>query len=71
MERFGRAILYIITTWGIGLILSFLTGLFIMLLWNWLMPTIFGLCTITYWQAYGVSLLSTLIFKPIIIHENR
>ena len=24
------------------------------LLWNWLMPTIFGLPTITFWQAYGI-----------------
>jgi hypothetical protein len=31
-------------------------------LWNWLMPTIFGLHTITFWQAIGLFLLSKLIF---------
>lgn len=31
-------------------------------LWNWLMPSIFGLHTITYWQAIGLFLLSKLIF---------
>ena len=31
-------------------------------LWNWLMPTIFGLHTITYWQALGLLCLSWLLF---------
>ena len=33
-----------------------------MLLWNWLMPNIFGLPTLTFWQAGGLLLLSKLIF---------
>jgi hypothetical protein len=35
----------------------------LMVLWNWLMPTIFGLITITYWQAAGLLLLSKLLFS--------
>ena len=34
----------------------------VMVLWNWLMPTIFGLITITFWQAGGMLLLSKLLF---------
>lgn len=34
-----------------------------MLLWNWLMPTIFGLTTITYWQGFGLWILCDLLFK--------
>ena len=34
----------------------------VMTLWNWLMPTIFGLITITYWQAGGLLLLSKIFF---------
>lgn len=35
-----------------------------MWLWNWLMPTIFGLTTkITFWQAFGINILSSLLFK--------
>lgn len=34
-----------------------------MWLWNWLMPTIFGLTKITFWQAFGINLLSSLLFK--------
>jgi hypothetical protein len=33
------------------------------LLWNWLMPEIFGLKTITIIQAFGVSVLSAFLFK--------
>ena len=35
----------------------------IMLLWNWLMPVIFGLTTINIWQAIGLGLLSGMLFK--------
>lgn len=33
-----------------------------MLLWNWLMPAIFGLSSISLWQALGLFLLSKLLF---------
>jgi hypothetical protein len=31
-------------------------------LWNWLMPAIFGLHAITYWQALGLMLLCWILF---------
>lgn len=34
----------------------------LMLLWNWLMPVIFGLTAITFWQALGLFVLSKIIF---------
>ena len=34
----------------------------IMYLWNWLMPKIFGLTTLTFWQSWGLSLLASLLF---------
>jgi hypothetical protein len=37
--------------------LAILFGFVIMWLWNWLMPEIFGLTTLTYWQAVGVFIL--------------
>ncbi|MBR2870047.1 MAG: hypothetical protein IKB98_01505 [Clostridia bacterium] len=36
-----------------------------MLLWNAIMPEIFGLGTITFWQAFGIKLLATLLFTPV------
>jgi len=46
---------------GIGL--AFLFGWVVMLLWNWLMPEIFGLKRVTYWQAWGLLILSCILFK--------
>ena len=46
---------------GIGLL--FLFGWVVMLLWNWLMPDIFGLKRLTYWQAWGLLILSHILFK--------
>ena len=40
-------------------------GWFVMLLWNWLMPAIFGLGAITYWQAFGLVVLAKLIFGAV------
>lgn len=37
-------------------------GWLVMLLWNWLMPEIFHLGTITYWQGFGIIVLAKLIF---------
>lgn len=34
----------------------------VMLLWNWLIPEIFGLRTITYFQALGLFLLGRILF---------
>lgn len=35
----------------------------VMLLWNWLMPEIFGLTKIGFWQSAGLILLSKIIFS--------
>ncbi len=45
---------------GTGLL--FLFGLVTMALWNRLMPEIFGLKPLTYWQAWGVLALSCILF---------
>ena len=37
--------------------LAILFGFILMWLWNWLMPTLFGLSTVTYWQAVGLFIL--------------
>ena len=52
----------------IGTILTVLLVAFIMsiplyYLWNWLMPIVFGLTKITFFQAMGLSFLSSCIFK--------
>ena len=46
---------------GVGLLA--LCGWVVMLLWNWLMPEIFGLKRLGYWQAWGLLALCTILFK--------
>lgn len=48
------------TVFIIGLILA----LPVMWLWNWLMPSIFGLTSITWIQAWGINILCGFLFKP-------
>ncbi len=35
---------------------------FVMSLWNWLMPPLFGLHAIRFWQAVGILVLSKILF---------
>jgi len=36
----------------------------VLLLWNWLMPVIFGLPEIDIWQSIGLLFLCGFLFKP-------
>ena len=45
-----------------GLALLALLGWVVMLLWNWLMPEIFGLPSVSYWQAWG---LARVVLDPV------
>ena len=38
-------------------------GFAVMWLWNWLMPALFGLHVIGYWQALGLLVLSKILFS--------
>jgi hypothetical protein len=46
----------------IALLFALIFGFAVKALWNWLMPEVFGLGAITYWQAFGVLVLGRLIF---------
>jgi len=58
---------------GILLIVAFsaLLALPVMLLWDAVIPDIFGLKTITFMQAWGLSLLSGLLFKSTTITKSN
>lgn len=47
---------------GFILMAIFGIGFVVMWLWNALLPDIFGLKTITYWQAIGLLILSKIFF---------
>jgi hypothetical protein len=44
-------------------VLSLILSIPTMLLWDWLMPTIFNLNEITLLQAWGLNLLSAILFN--------
>ena len=52
-----------LTFLGLVVVIAALTSLPLYILWNWLMPTLFGLPVITWFQAFGLSCLSGLLFK--------
>jgi hypothetical protein len=56
---------------GILILVILLLGGPLMILWDWLMPTLFGLPEITFWQACGLQLLATLLFKPTSLKTNK
>lgn len=46
---------------GLSLVFAFP----VMWLWNWLMPEIFGLDAVGFWQAWGLLMLSGLMFRGV------
>jgi hypothetical protein len=58
----GAIIGVILLIVGTFLLSAIFCALPAMLLWNWLMPTIFGLTKITFWQAFGLCFLASCIF---------
>jgi hypothetical protein len=46
---------------GLVAIVMVIMGFPAMWLWNWLMPSIFGLTKINFWQAIGLQLLAYII----------
>lgn len=46
----------------VGMVAVAVFGFIVMSLWNWLAPVVFGLRTITFWQALGILILSKLLF---------
>lgn len=59
MKDFLTALLALL----LSILASLIVALPIMLLWNWLVPMIFGLTTINFIQSAGLFLLVSLIFK--------
>ena len=56
---------------GLILLAIILIGGPLMILWNWLMPSIFGLPEIGFWQACGLQLLATILFKSTSFKTNK
>lgn len=62
-KNFAKGCLMLMVGIAVGCVIDLITGYFVMLLWNCLMPAIFGLPTITYWMAVGLNILTSMLFK--------
>ena len=54
-----------------AIVFALLFGYVIMWLWNWLLPEIFGLTTIGYWQAVGLLILAKMLFGGLGGHHSK
>lgn len=52
------------------IIVALIMSLPLWLLWNWLMPTVFGLAEVTLVQAFGLMLLSGILFRTSVAFNN-
>jgi hypothetical protein len=59
MQVIAAFVLAVATLVAISLIMALPT----MLLWDWLMPELFGLKEVTLFQAWGVNFLCGMLFK--------
>jgi len=56
---------------GIIILIVMLLGYPLYFLWNQLMPSIFGLRTITFWEAVGLNLMAAILFRPTTTIKNK
>jgi hypothetical protein len=63
LKRILKIVMMVLGGVTLGVLLAFLFGWVVMLLWNWLMPAIFGLPEITFWKAWGLVVLAHILFK--------
>lgn len=62
VEYYVKKVVKVIAMIVLAGILFLLANYVLMRLWNWLMPDIFGLATITFWQAFGILIMAKIIF---------
>ncbi len=48
---------------GLLILAAMLFGMPLQLLWNWLMPRLFDLPYITFWEACGINLMAGILFR--------
>ncbi len=62
MPNWAKYTLYTILGIAGAILLGLLFGNLIMWLWNWLMPSLFGLRMIGFWEGLGLFLLAKILF---------
>jgi hypothetical protein len=63
-----EAILIVI---GLIMVIALLFGLPLQILWNLLMPELFSLPYISFWQACGLNLIAGILFRSNVTIKNK
>lgn len=63
METLAKSVVVVVVVVGLFFGIAVLCTIPTYLLWNWLMPNIFGLKSITLLQALGLNMLCRILFK--------
>lgn len=71
MKHFTEFVVTVIGVIGLVAIIGLLVSLPVWLLWNWLMPVIFGVKTISWLQALGLIMLCQLLFSSNKIKRSK
>lgn len=62
VEKFFRGFFKVAFMIIAAILFLLLFGYGFMLLWNWLMPEVFGLPSLSYWQGVGILVMAKLLF---------
>ncbi|MFH6602847.1 hypothetical protein ACEZ3G_05120 [Maribacter algicola] len=62
-EKFFRGFFKVLFMILAAIVFVLLFGYGFMLLWNWLMPDVFGLPMLNYWKAVGLLVMAKLLFS--------
>ena len=62
VEKYAKKIFKVVAMVILAIIVFLLANYLLMRLWNWLMPDLFGVGTVTYWQALGIFIIAKLLF---------
>lgn len=63
IKAFIKALAYGLLFMALYSVLSLLGAIPTYFLWNWLMPTLFGVAKVTFWQAWGINFLASILLK--------
>ena len=67
----GKRLLFIAPIALLGVVFfTFLGGQVVMRLWNWLLPSLFGWRSVSFWQSLGLLVLCRILFGGIGIHGS-
>ena len=70
-NRQKKWVLFIILAPVALLTFLFIGGEVVRRLWNWLLPSLFGVPEITFWQAWGLLALCRILFGGFGMHGRR